>query len=151
MMSLNLPTYSFTIKSEGNRQYIFDNIRKKYVLLTPEEWVRQNFTRYLITEKSYPPALISIEQYFTYNKLSKRADIIIYNRKTSAVMLVECKAPDVRISQKVFDQIALYNLQFSVSYLVVTNGMNHFCCLMEPDKGTYTFLKDIPAYDQISG
>jgi hypothetical protein len=151
MQTLNLPTYSFTIKSEGNRQYIFDRIRKKYVVLTPEEWVRQHFVQYLINEKSYPSALISIEQYFTYHKLSRRTDVIIHNRKGSPVMLVECKAPDVRISQKVFDQIALYNLQFGVSYLAVTNGMNHFCCLLDTDRRKFTYLKDIPGYDQISG
>jgi len=151
MLRLNLPTYSFTIKSKGDRQYIFDRIRKKYVILTPEEWVRQNFVCYLINEKAYPPALITIEQHFTINRLSKRTDIIIHNRKALPVMLIECKSPDVRIGQKVFDQIALYNLEFSVRYLVVTNGLKHFCCFMENDMKSCTYLKDIPDYNQISG
>ncbi len=151
MMRLNLPTYSFTIKSKSNGQYIFDRIRKKYVLLTPEEWVRQNFVSYLINEKAYPPALITIEQTFAINRLNKRTDVLIHNRKAFPVMLVECKAPDVRISQKAFDQIALYNLEFSVSYLVVTNGIKHFCCYMAGDLKAWTYLHDIPHYDQISG
>jgi hypothetical protein len=152
MIRLNLPTYSFNIKSRSNGQYIFDGIRKKYVLLTPEEWVRQNFVSYLIQEKSYPPALIKIEQTFLFNKLNKRTDVVIHDRKAFPVMLVECKAPDVRISQKVFDQIALYNLEFSLNYLVVTNGLKHFCCYMvSKPKKAWTYLKEIPDYDQICG
>ncbi len=149
MERLNLPTYSFTIKSEAGRQYIFDKIRKKYVVLTPEEWVRQNFTSYLVSEKSYPPSLISIEKQFSYNKLSKRADILIYDRTAHPVMIVECKAPEVGINQQVFDQVALYNLRFAVSYLVLTNGKDHYCCFLDTPKGSYSFLKDIPDYSLI--
>jgi len=149
MERLNLPTYSFTIKSEGNREHIFDKIRKKYVVLTPEEWVRQNFTQYLVSEKSYPPSLIAIEKQFSYNKLSKRADIIIYSRTAHPVMMVECKAPGVSINQQVLNQLALYNLQFAVSYLVLTNGKNHYCCFLDSGNGSYSFLKDIPDYSLI--
>ena len=151
MQPLNLPTYSFNIKSEGERNYIFDEIRKKYILLTPEEWVRQNFIQYLSTEKKYPKTLISVEIHFKVNKLSKRGDIILFNKMGEPLMIVECKAPSVNINQKVFDQIARYNMKFQVDYLTVTNGLKHYCCKMEYDSGGYTFLKEIPSFDEIEG
>ena len=147
MQRLNLPTYSFTIKSEGKRQLIFDAIRKKYVVLTPEEWVRQNFARYLVDEKSCPPALIAIEKQFTYNRMSKRADILVYGRDARPLMMVECKSPAVKIGQRVFDQVALYNLSFALNYLVVTNGLKHYCCRLENGGGGgFSYLAEIPDY-----
>jgi len=151
MQRLNLPTYSFNIKSEGERKYIFDGIRRKYILLTPEEWVRQNFIRYLSEEKQYPLSLFGVEMHFRINKLSKRGDIILFNRKGEAKGIVECKAPAVRINQKAFDQIARYNMKFRVDYLIVTNGMQHYCCRMDYDKGTYTYLEEIPSFEDIDG
>jgi type I site-specific restriction endonuclease len=150
MQSLNLPTYSFKLKSERGRNLIFDEIRKRYVALTPEEWVRQNFVRYLINEKSYPAALISLEKHFSYNRMQKRSDILVYDRKASPVLMVECKSSEVKINQAVFDQIALYNLKFKVPFLVVTNGIHHYCCRYIEEKGNYRFLEEIPEYSIIS-
>jgi type I site-specific restriction-modification system R (restriction) subunit len=146
MQGLNLPTYSFKLKSVDGRNTIFDDIRRRYVALTPEEWVRQNFIRYLVNEKSYPQALISIEKQFKYNRLVKRSDVLVYNRSGIPVLMIECKAPDIKINQEVFDQIALYNLKFNVPYLVVTNGIQHYCCIYEAGEGKYRFLENIPDY-----
>lgn len=151
MQRLNLPTYSFNIKSEGERKYIFDNIRRKYVLLTPEEWVRQHFIRYLSGEKKYPLSLFGVEMHFKINKLSKRGDIIIFNRNGEAKVIVECKAPRVGINQKAFDQIARYNMKFRVDYLIVTNGIKHYCCRMDYEKGTYRYLEEIPGFEELDG
>ncbi len=147
MERLNLPTYLFKIKSEGQRKFIFDSIRKKYVVLTPEEWVRQNFIQYLINEKKYPSSLIAIEMALTLNKLSKRTDIVLFDRQGNPVIIVECKSPKVKITQDTFDQIARYNMKLKVNYLIVTNGITHYCCRMDYEDNTYSFLKDIPDYE----
>ncbi len=149
MDQLNLPQYSFKTTIREQRKYIFDTIRKKYVLLTPEEWVRQNFIRYLTEEKNYPGGLISIEKEFKLNKLSKRYDAIVYDKKGFPLLLIECKAPSVEISQQVFDQIARYNIEFKVSYLLVTNGLRHILCRIDYHSLTYDFLKEIPEYAQL--
>jgi len=149
MESLNLPTYSFKLKSEGGRKLIFDEIRRKYVVLTPEEWIRQNFVRYLISEKSFPSSLISLEQQFEYNRMVKRVDILVYNRSGKPVMMIECKAPGTKINQAVFDQIALYNLRFKVQFLAVTNGVDHYCCKYDKAGQGYIFLKQIPDYQAL--
>jgi len=149
MQSLNLPTYSFKLKIKDGKKLIFDEIRRKYVALTPEEWVRQNFTQYLIKEKSYPASLIVMERQFDYNRMVKRADIMIHNRSGMPVMLVECKAPGVKISQETFNQIALYNLEFNLPFLVVTNGMKHYCCKYIEKGRAYRFLKQIPDYQEL--
>jgi type I site-specific restriction endonuclease len=150
MQSLNLPTYLFKLKSGPGRNLIFDEIRKRYVTLTPEEWVRQNFIKYLICEKAYPAALISLEKHFRYNMMEKRSDIVVYDRKANPVLIVECKSPIVKINQAVFDQIALYNLKFKVPFLIVTNGMHHYCCRYTEENGSYIFLEEIPEYNLIS-
>lgn len=150
MEKLNLPTYSFNIKLIEQRKYIFDFIRKKFVILTPEEWVRQNFLKYLVEEKKYPASLITVEKEFKLNKLSKRCDALIYNREGNPILIVECKAASVKIDQKVFDQIARYNMQLNVDFLVVTNGLQHFCCKIDYEKQEYYFLKDIPEYNQLT-
>jgi len=147
MEPLNLPTYSFKIKFEDNRKYIFDEIRRKYILLTPEEWVRQNFIKYLVNEKNYPQQLISIEMEFKINKLSKRTDIVVFNTSGKPNLIVECKSPAVKVNQKTFDQIARYNMNFNVDYLVVTNGISHYCCKLESKNNkAYSFIKEIPDY-----
>lgn len=143
---LNLPTYNFKFKQEGNRAFIFDAVRKKYVVLTPEEWVRQNFARFLISEKKYPASLMSIEIALKYNQLQKRADILIYDKSGTPYLLIECKAPDVKITQDAFDQVARYNMAFKVNYLVVTNGKDHFCCSMDYSSNSYLFLQTIPDF-----
>jgi len=146
MEKLNLPTYSFNIKFIEQRKYIFDFIRKKYVILTPEEWVRQNFLKYLVEEKKYPASLIAVEKEFKLNNLSKRSDAVIYNKQGNPYLIIECKAPEVKIDQKVFDQIARYNMVLNVELLVVTNGLQHFCCKLDAENDTYYFLKEIPDY-----
>jgi hypothetical protein len=146
MESLNLPTYSFNLKLIEQRKYIFDFIRKKFVLLTPEEWVRQNFLKYLVEEKKYPASLIIVEKEFKLNNLSKRSDAVIYNKQGNPFIIVECKAPEVKIDQKVFDQIACYNMILKVDLLLITNGLQHFCCKLDLENGTYYFLKEIPDY-----
>lgn len=148
MERLNLPTYSFNIKLKEQRKYIFDFIRKKYVLLTPEEWVRQNFLKYLVDEKKYPASLIAVEKEFKLNTLSKRSDAVVYNKSGIPVLIVECKAAGVKIDQKVFDQIARYNMKLNVEFLVVTNGLNHYCCKIDFENHTYSFLKDVPEFNQ---
>jgi len=134
------------MKSEEENTYIFDVVRKKYLLLTPEEWVRQNFIQYLNKVKKYPLGLMGVEQMVKYNSLKTRADIVMYNTEGKANIIVECKAPDVKITQDTFNQIAKYNSQLKVKYLLVTNGMNHYCCKMDYESNRITFLEEIPNY-----
>ena len=149
MERLNLPTYSFNIKLIEQRKYIFDFIRKKFVILTPEEWVRQNFLRYLVDEKKYSASLIAIEKEFKLNNLSKRSDAVVYNKSGNPALILEFKAPEVKIDQKVFDQIARYNMKLNVDYLIVSNGMEHYCCKIDYGNNSYIFLKEIPFYSEI--
>jgi len=144
-----LPEYNFRIRESKIGLQIFDSIRKKYVVLTPEEWVRQNFIQYLIEEKKYPPALIAVETGLKYNKLKKRSDIAIYSRSGNLWMLIECKSPSVKISQETFDQVAVYNKSHKIKtkYLSITNGINHFCCKMDYEVGRFLFLKGFPEFE----
>jgi hypothetical protein len=151
MEKLNLPAYQFEVIMEDQNKYIFDNLRKKYVLLTPEEWVRQNFLQFLIHEKHYSPELIKVETAIMLNKLKKRCDIVVYNRKAQPAVIVECKAAKVNITQDVFEQIARYNLTLKVDYLIVTNGLSHYCCRMNYDLKNYSFLNYIPEFSDFSG
>ena len=150
MEKLNLPTYSFNIKLIEQRKYIFDFIRKKFVILTPEEWVRQNFLKYLVEEKNYPASLVAVEMEFKLNNLSKRSDAVVYNKSGKPILIIECKAASVKIDQKVFDQIARYNMKLNVDFLVVTNGLEHFCCQIDYENQKYFFLKEVPEFEQIS-
>jgi hypothetical protein len=129
---------------------IFDPIRKKYVRLTPEEWVRQNFVQYLVNEGKYPPGLIAIEVKSGYNKLNRRVDVLVHNRSGRPVMIVECKAPDISLDDKVFDQIVCYNMGFRVPYLIVTNGLDHYACRIDVENNKYEFLLVIPLYEDLS-
>lgn len=146
MMKLNLPEYEFRIREQDSRQQIFDTIRKKFVALTPEEWVRQNFIHYLVVEKDYPESLIAVEKGLHVAKRSKRTDIVIYNRNGTPLIIVECKAPEIKITPETFDQIVRYNMTLQANYLVVTNGLEHFCCQLSYDDHSYSFLKDIPSF-----
>ncbi len=146
MIKLNLPVYDFRIREQDSKRQIFDTIRKKFVALTPEEWVRQNFIRYLVEEKQYPVSLIAIEKGLLVERRTKRTDIVIYNRSGNPVVIVECKAPEVKITPDVFDQIVRYNITLNANYLIVTNGLEHFCCLLSYTDNSYSFLKDIPEY-----
>ena len=146
MKNLNFPSYYFRIKNSENNTYIFDVIRKKFVVLQPEEWVRQNCIQFLINEKNFPVNLINVEKVVKINGLNKRYDIIAYNSDGSIFLIVECKAPKVKISQSAFDQIARYNLTLKASYLMVTNGLNHYFCTIDHNLGIYNFLKELPSY-----
>ncbi len=147
MTTLNLPTHSFKYKKEQDKTFIFDVIRRKYVVLTPEEWVRQHFIIYLIEHKNYPSSLVSVEMSLKVNNIQKRSDIVVFNRQGIPFLMVECKAPTVKINQAVFDQIARYNFNLKVQYMVVTNGLKHFCCAYDYDKSTYLFLDHIPEFE----
>ncbi|HEV8514084.1 MAG TPA: type I restriction enzyme HsdR N-terminal domain-containing protein [Cyclobacteriaceae bacterium] len=127
MYKLNLPEINPSLKKENGKVLIFDGIRKKYIVLTPEEWVRQHFIHYLITELKYPKSLFRIEGALTYNKLQKRSDILVFDRNGKAWMLIECKSPTIKLNQKAFNQVAVYNMTIGAKYIAVTNGMAHFC------------------------
>ena len=146
MLRLNLPNYDFKMKTEQRSRQIFDPVRKKMVKLDPEEWVRQNLIQFLNKDKNYPISLMAVEKGLTVNKLSKRFDILCYNNDSKPLLLVECKAPSVKISQAAFDQISIYNLQFKVPFLLVSNGLEHFCCKLDYEKNSYSFLSEIPDY-----
>lgn len=143
---LNLPQYQFKLKQEGNTPFIFDEIRKKYLVLTPEEWVRQHFVKYLITEKGYPRSLVRLEGGLTLNTLKKRTDIVLFNNMGEKILMVECKAPQVKISQSTFDQIARYNVVHKVRLLAVTNGLQHYFCEIDFNSGSYAFIPELPEY-----
>ena len=126
--------------------WIFDVIRKKYVMLLPEEWVRQHVVHYLMETKKYPPSLINVEKQLIVNRLKKRYDIVVYNPDGSIHVLVECKAPNIALSQETFDQVAKYNRQLKASYVMLSNGLEHFYCQMDYTKEKYTFLQEIPDF-----
>jgi hypothetical protein len=146
MIKLNFPTYPFRFKNSENKVSIFDEIRKKFIILTPEEWVRQHVVHYLINEKKYPKSLINVEKVLTINKLRKRYDVVVFNPDGSIHILVECKAPEIKISQATFDQIARYNMTMKARFLNVTNGLNHYYCQMDFENEKYEFLQSLPDY-----
>ncbi|TXN35594.1 type I restriction enzyme HsdR N-terminal domain-containing protein [Flagellimonas hymeniacidonis] len=148
MQPLNFPKYSFRIKSSENRLHIFDVIRKKFVLLQPEEWVRQHTIHFLLETKKYPKSLINVEKQLVVNQLKKRYDIVVFKPNGNIQILVECKAPDVKIAQTTFDQIAQYNYLLKSNYLMVTNGIDHFYCETDIEKEKYRFLKEIPDFSR---
>jgi len=146
MQVLNFPKFTFRFKNSENKISIFDVIRKKFVVLQPEEWVRQHCVQYLIDVKGYPKSLINVEKELKVNNLKKRYDIVIFNTDGSIHLIVECKAPKIKIKQNTFDQVARYNLALSATYLMVTNGLNHYYCVMDFDNEKYEFLEDIPDF-----
>lgn len=148
MIRLNLPTYVFKYKKENSKTYIFDTIRKKYIILTPEEWVRQNIVRFLTKDRNYPASLFAIEMGIDVLQTKKRCDVIVYDNKGLPQLVVECKSPKIKINQAAFDQIARYNMTLKTKLLIVTNGLEHYTCTMDHDNKCYKFLKDIPFYSQ---
>ena len=146
MQPLNFPKFSFRFKNSENKVSIFDIIRKKFVILQPEEWVRQHCIHNLIYTKQYPKSLINVEKELIVNSLKKRYDIVVFNPNGSIYLIIECKSPLVTIKQNTFDQIAQYNITLNASYLMVTNGLNHYYCEMDFENERYNFLKDIPDY-----
>lgn len=152
MQKLNLPEYSdVRICRDGDALKIFDRIRKKFVALTPEEWVRQNFVNHLIENLGYPSSLIANERGIELNGTSRRCDTVVFDRYGSPAIIVEYKAPTVNITQDVFDQIVRYNLVLHARFLIVSNGMSHYCCEIDTTTGAYTFLPAIPDYDAVKG
>ncbi len=148
MEKLNLPDMEARIRTaENGKQDIFDEIRKKFVRLTPEEWVRQHFLHLLVFHLGFPASLIAVEAGLKYNKMMKRFDILAYRADGRPCLVVECKSPEVEITQAVFDQVAMYNMTLTVDYLVVTNGKSHYACRVDHKNRTYTFLPDIPSYE----
>jgi hypothetical protein len=127
---------------------IFDEIRKKFILLTPEEWVRQPVVEFLVIEKKYPKAFINVEKTVKVNGMNKRYDVVVFNLDGSIFLLIECKAPEVKIDQKTFDQIARYNLSLNAQYLMVTNGLKHYFCQMDFENEKYVFLKELPNFNK---
>ena len=149
MYELNLPKYGIKIANENGHLTIFDVLRRKYVALTPEEWVRQHFVHYLIGHKGYPQTLMANEIQLAIGNKKLRCDSVLYDRSLKPRMIIEYTAPTVNITQKVFDQITVYNMLLHVDYLVVSNGIKHYCCQMDYDNQKYLFLEDIPDYQEI--
>ena len=145
---LNLPPYPFKITEQNGQYFLFDEIRKKTLLITPEEWVRQHFVQFLVAQKKYPKSLIQLEGGLKLHGMNQRSDILVYNPSAEKILLVECKAPIVKITQAVFDQIARYNIIHRVPLLAVTNGLEHFYCRINFKEKKYIFLEELPDYDQ---
>lgn len=149
MHALNLPNYSFRIKEEDKKTKIFDEIRRQFYVLTPEEWVRQHLIRYLIEERSFPKSLIAVEKGLRLNGLQKRMDVLVYDRSGQPLLMAECKAPEVKIDQSVFEQIGRYNIQMKLPYLLVSNGLKHYCAKVDFDSSEIHFLEEIPLYEEL--
>ncbi len=149
METLNLPKTELKIAIKDDKQLVFDILRRKYVALTPEEWVRQHFVHHLIRDKGYPAECIGNEISLTLNGTRKRCDSVVYGRNAQPVMIIEYKSPQVEITQQVFEQISRYNIRLRVEWLIVSNGLQHYCCHIDYESGTYRFVEDIPAYNDI--
>ena len=149
LVQLNFPTYDFRISDIEGKTYIFDIIRKKYVMLTPEEWVRQHIVKFLI-DNQYPISLISVEKQIKVNHLKKRFDVLVFNKLTTPVMLIECKAPDIKLTQESLNQIALYNTQFKVDYLFISNGIQHLICKFNKEQNKYFAVDSIPTWNNLN-
>ena len=149
MLSLNLPAFDAKIAARNGKNVIFDVIRRRYVALTPEEWVRQHFVHFLLAHKGNQQALMANEVQVQLNGTKKRCDTVLYRRDLTARMIVEYKAPEIEITQKVFDQITRYNMVLKVDYLIVSNGLQHYCCRIDYEHNSYTFLQDIPEYQNL--
>ena len=147
MEKLNFHDFDFSFKSKENKTYIFDPIRKKWLVLNPEEWVRQHCIQFLLKTKNVPLGFIQVEKKLNVNNTEKRYDLVVFKPDHSIDLLVECKSPKVKITQKTFDQIAQYNLVLKSDYLMLTNGLNHFFCKMDFEKRKYLFLPELPNYN----
>lgn len=150
MQQLNLPKFDFRTKIVNGKTLIFDEVRQKYIVLTPEEWVRQNFIRYLVSHLHYPASLMNIEGGLKLHGNSFRADLLVCDKKAKPLVLVEFKSPKVSITQQVFNQIARYNMTYKVPYLIVSNGLQHYCCRVNFNTHDYTFLQEVPSFVEIA-
>ena len=149
MLELNLPPFEKKITQKDDKPFILDIIRRQYVALTPEEWVRQHFVHFLINHKGFPHSLMANEVQLKLNGMSRRCDTVVYDRTLRPRVIVEYKAPTVNITQQVFDQICRYNMVLQVDYLIVSNGLSHYCCKVDYATRSYTFLREVPAYGEI--
>jgi hypothetical protein len=147
---LNLPPHPFQLQVEDDQVYIFDELRKRHLLVTPEEWVRQHWIQHLINQKGYPRALIQSEGGLTLNTLKKRTDLVIFNNFGERLLIAEFKAPTIKVSQSVFDQIARYNMIHQVPFLLVSNGLEHYYCKIDFENSTYHFLEELPLYKELN-
>jgi len=150
MKQLNLPNIDYKIRKAGSNIEIFDIIRKKYIVITPEEWVRQHFIHYLHFHLGYSKSLIKVESGLKYNQRIKRSDILVYNNQAIPSLLVECKSFNVKINQQGFNQLSVYNKTLGAQYLILTNGLKHYCCQYVAKNNDYNFLKDIPSKDDLN-
>lgn len=150
MLQLNLPTYQFRIKQSEKNYFILDKFRKRYVRLTPEEWVRQNFLLFLTEEKGFPAALMAVEKQLFIHDMKKRCDAVLYDLNAKPQIIIELKAPHIPINQAVFDQLAVYNAKLHVQYFMVSNGMEHYCCRVNSENAAYEFFEGIPHYSVFS-
>lgn len=150
MQALNLPSFAVKVIEKGGKRMIYDPVRKKYVALTPEEWVRQHFVNFLVTQRGFPCELIANEVSLSLNGTSKRCDSVAYNRFLEPLLIIEYKSPTVDIKRAVFDQIARYNMVLRVRYLIVSNGIRHFCCKIDYENAKYEFLEGIPSYELLA-
>lgn len=148
-MRLNLPPFAHKVQKTDGKSTIFDIIRKKYVALTPEEWVRQHLINFFIIHLGYPRSLISVESGVQYNQLAKRTDIVVYSREGKPLLLAECKSFKVNLSDRVFEQSSIYNSSLRAPYLIISNGLVHYCCRMDYQAPSYTFLEQVPSYQDM--
>jgi hypothetical protein len=149
MLDLNLPVVRLRIRKQEGKDYVFDRLRKQYVRLTPEEYERQHFVSFLIEYRQYPEGLLSNEVSIELGNVKRRCDTVLYNKFLHPQMILEYKSPEIPVTQQVFDQISRYNMSLHVPWLVVSNGLQHYCCLIEEEKRAYSFLKDIPTFEEL--
>lgn len=149
MNLLQFPQYPFKLRGEAGAEEMWDEIRRKWVVCTPEEWVRQHCIRFMVEACGYPPGLLAVEKGLKVNGLSRRTDVVVYSRQQQPILIVECKAPEVALSQATFDQVARYNLTLRVPYLLITNGLSHYCCKVDFESNSYSFLREIPRYEEL--
>ena len=149
MIELNLPPYAYKLKQNNGSVQIWDAVRRKYVALTPEEWVRQHFIAYLVGSKKYPLGRIGNEISLSLNGRSRRCDTLVYDAEGQPLVLIEYKAPHISLSQKVFEQAVRYNICFRVPYIMLSNGISHYCCHIDYDSRKYSFLTEIPLYNEL--
>lgn len=149
MEALNLPQTELKISQREGYSYVFDPLRRRYVRLTPEEWVRQHFVHFLIEHKGYPEGLLANEISLSLNQTTKRCDTVLYGQHAQPQMIIEYKAPHIQLSQRTFDQISRYNIVLRVPYLIVSNGLQHYCCHIDLERQAYQFLREIPDYKSL--
>ncbi len=150
MRRLNFPEYALQYKTIEDKEYIFDIIRKKYLVVGPEEIVRQHLIHFLIEERHYPKGRINVEKQLILNKMKRRTDLMVFDVNAQPILIAECKAPEIKISQETFEQVARYNLVYQVAHLLVTNGLQHFCCRIDLKNGQFNFLENIPFYKELT-